>query len=71
MKNRSEDLVRQVCVRFPDDRYDLKEQMVRYIQAFFFSLKVWVAEPQRFFFDNKTTENNTRRERLVILGGRQ
>eukprot|EP00667_Euglena_gracilis_P007547 EG_transcript_7621 len=40
VKNRSEDLVRQTCVHFPADRPDLKEQMLRYTQAFFFALKV-------------------------------
>jgi putative membrane protein len=40
VKNRSEDLIRQVSTRFPDNRSDLKEQFLRYLQAFFFSLKV-------------------------------
>eukprot|EP00669_Euglena_mutabilis_P007749 TRINITY_DN296_c0_g1_i5.p1 TRINITY_DN296_c0_g1~~TRINITY_DN296_c0_g1_i5.p1 ORF type:complete len:312 (+),score=77.79 TRINITY_DN296_c0_g1_i5:23-937(+) len=40
VKNRSEDLTRQICTRFPENRADLKEQFLRYLQAFFFSLKV-------------------------------
>eukprot|EP00667_Euglena_gracilis_P009061 EG_transcript_9197 len=60
VKNRSEDLVRQVCVRFPDDRYDLKEQMVRYIQAFFFSLKVHLRSgPGGFEDDSNLIEDLT------------
>jgi len=33
VKNRSEDLIRQVSTRFPDNRSDLKEQFLRYLQA--------------------------------------
>eukprot|EP00667_Euglena_gracilis_P007065 EG_transcript_7131 len=40
VKNRSEDLVRQMCSRFPADQLDRKKQMLRYIHAFFFALKV-------------------------------
>jgi putative membrane protein len=40
VKNRSEDLTRQICTRFPENRADLKEQFLRYLHAFFFSLKV-------------------------------
>eukprot|EP00667_Euglena_gracilis_P013238 EG_transcript_13646 len=40
VKIRSEDLIRQVCFWFPAERRDLKEQVLRYIQAFYFALKV-------------------------------
>jgi len=40
VKNRSEDLIRQVVVRFPSARANLREQFLRYLQAFFFALKV-------------------------------
>lgn len=60
VKNRSEDLVRQVCVRFPEDRPDLKEQMLRYIQAFFFSLKVHLRSgPGGFEDDSNLVEDLT------------
>lgn len=60
VKNRSEDLVRQVCVRFPEDRPDLKEQMLRYIQAFFFALKVHLRSgPGGFEDDTNLVEDLT------------
>eukprot|EP00667_Euglena_gracilis_P002353 EG_transcript_2357 len=60
VKNRSEDLTRQVCLRFPADRTDLKEQMMRYIHAFFFALKVHLRSgPGGFEDDSNLIEDLT------------
>jgi len=60
VKNRSEDMTRQICVRFPANRPELKEQMLRYIQSFFFALKVHLrGGPGGFEDDNNLIEDLT------------
>jgi putative membrane protein len=54
VKNRSEDLVRQASIWFPSDRPDLKQQMLRYVQAFFFALKVHLRSGKGGLEDDKT-----------------
>lgn len=60
VKNRSEDLTRQISVRFPADRPELKEQFMRYLQSFFFALKVHLRSgPGGFENDDNLIEDLT------------